>query len=134
MLQTVFFFYAKTSRVRKKALAEKQQDKKRLVSSLEENSILSSRLFLLSYKFSYLKMKLSRQWWFGKLLKARAALTGHLELCKGHSLQLHPQQLAGGILEELEEPHGFAVVEVSQDTVLLPQVLITNLHSQQDTQ
>lgn len=76
----------------------------------------------------------SRQWWFGKLFKARAALTGHLELCKGHSLQLHTQQLAGGILQELEEPHSFAVVEISQDTVLLPQVLITNLHSQEGTQ
>lgn len=79
-------------------------------------------------------MKLSRQWWFGMLFKGRATLTGHLELCKGHSLQLHTQELTGGILQELEEPHCFAVVEISKDTVLLPQVLITNLHSQEGTE
>lgn len=91
-------------------------------------------MLLLSYKFSYLKPKLSRQRWFGKLFKARAALTGHLELSKGHSLQLHAQELAGRILQELEEPHCFAVVEISKDTVLLPQVLIPNLHSQDSTE
>lgn len=78
-------------------------------------------------------MKPSR-WWFRKLFKARATLTGHLELCKGHSLQLHTQQLTGGILQELEEPHCFAVVEISKYTVLLPQVLITDLHSQEGTE
>lgn len=78
-------------------------------------------------------MKLSRQWWFGELFEDRATLTGHLELCKGHSLQLHTQELTRGILQELEEPHCFAVVEISKDTVLLPQVFITNLHSQEST-
>lgn len=60
----------------------------------------------------------------------RERLTAHLELGEGHPLQLHAQQLARRVLQELEKRRGLAVMELSQHPVLLPEMLVADLRPQ----
>lgn len=54
-------------------------------------------------------------------------LTRHGELSEGHSLQKRAEQLARGITQTYEEPHGLTVMLLCQSFVLLTDALVSNL-------